>query len=629
MTELWAWVTLLAPVAVATWITISPRLRRSRFGPLLAVGSVMLCAVVATVFFVQGARAEGRWAWMDFDWLVIEIGVLVDQLSILMLLVVGYVGSAIFVFALGYMKGDASIGRFFAKFALFVFSMLGIALANNFLMIFIFWELVGASSYLLIGYYLEKPSAVEAGKKAFLTNRVADFGFMLGILLIWDLTGSFRFSEIEAAVSGGALTGAATWKLTLASVLIFIGAAGKSAQIPFHVWLPDAMEGPTPVSALMHAATMVAAGVYMVVRVFFCFGGVGDVDWGWAPTYVAWSGGITAVLAATIALVQRDIKKVLAYSTLSQLGYMVMALGAGAYTIAMFHLTTHAFFKGLLFLCAGSAIVGCHHEQDMFEMGGLRKKMPITFATFTVGMLALTGIFPLAGFWSKDLIIDALHVQHLTGLQILALATAGLTALYMGRAWMLTFFGKYRGHADPHESPPVMTVPLIFLAICSVLVGGIFYFGAGQEYMGRWSKQIADLYGDFLHINPTSAIISIAVAILGYIIAIAIYGKGFERSEAIKTRFTPIHKLLEHKYYFDEFYLWLVRVVQQSIAVCCRFFEENVIVKGLVGYPVRFTRWSGDRLRQLQQGRLAFYSYCFAAGVTILLFLFFLYPGGR
>ena len=626
-----AWITLAAPMVAAILLTIRPSLRNSPLGPLLAIASVLVCAVSSLILFFgfdpSGSALEGSWSWMDlteYNGPLVEIGVLVDPLSILMLIVVGWVGSAIFIFALGYMKGDPSIGRFFAKFALFVFSMLGIVLANNFLMIFVFWELVGASSYLLIGYYVEKPSAVEAGKKAFLTNRVADFGFLLGIFLVWNLTGSFNFGEIEASIASTKLAGWDTATLALAAFLIFMGAAGKSAQVPFHVWLPDAMEGPTPVSALMHAATMVAAGVYMVVRVFFCFGGIENIDFGWAPNLVAYVGGVTAVLAATVALVQRDIKKVLAYSTLSQLGYMTMALGAGAYTIAMFHLTTHAFFKGLLFLCAGSVITGCHHEQDMFEMGGLRKKMPITFACFTVGMLALTGIVPFAGFWSKDLIIDSLHVAGLGSLQWTATAVAGMTALYMGRAWMLTFFGEYRGHAHPHESPKVMTFPLIFLSIMSLVIGALFYFGGVQNYMAKWTAQAGEL-----HIAMSIAVISSIVALAGYAIAISIYrGGNLERGRALKHKFPQVWNLLWHKYYFDEFYLWLVQKVQQAIAVVARWFEEHIVVGVLVMWPTRFTRWSGDVLRELQVGRVNFYAYVFLGGVTILFFLLFLMQGG-
>ncbi|MGQ0614925.1 MAG: NADH-quinone oxidoreductase subunit L [Planctomycetaceae bacterium] len=607
---------LLAPLLAAVALTLSPRLRASAWGPRLSIASVLFGLAVSLVLWMSGAEGEGRWFWMDLreggGGLLVELGVLVDPLSTMMLLVVCGVGSAIFIYALGYMKGDPSIGRFYAKFALFVFSMLGIVLANNFLMIFVFWELVGASSYLLIGYYWQKPSAVEAGKKAFLTNRVADFGFLLGILMIWKITGSFRFDEIEAAVRGGKLAGTDGGVLALAAFLVFLGAAGKSAQIPFHVWLPDAMEGPTPVSALMHAATMVAAGVYMVVRVFFCFGGAGDVDWGWAPSFVAHTGAATALLAATIALVQRDIKKVLAYSTLSQLGYMVMALGVGAYGVSMFHLTTHAFFKGLLFLCAGSVIHGCHHEQDMFAMGGLRRRMPVTFWTFTIGMAALIGIPPFAGFFSKDLILDALHVRGFAGLQALGTVTAGLTALYMGRAWFLTFFGSYRGHADVHESPRVMTIPLRFLAVASVVLG--FSYAPAQDYLGKWTKPIG-----VLHLNASVAIVSVTAVAAGLLTAWFFFHRRPGAAGSVRLRFPRIHALLENRYYIDDFYLWLVRGVQQAIARACRSFEETVVVKGFVGGLAGGTRGLGDRLRRLQTGRLNVYAYFFLGGVVLLL----------
>jgi NADH-quinone oxidoreductase subunit L len=303
---------------------------------------------------------------------------------------------------------------------------------------------------------------------------------------------------------------------------------------------------------------------------------------------------------------------------------MVMALGAGAFSIAMFHLTTHAFFKGLLFLCAGSVIHGCHHEQDMFKMGGLRKKMPVTFWTFTVGMLALTGICPFAGFWSKDLILDSLHQRHLAGLQLVASATAGLTALYMARAWILTFFGSYRGHAQPHESPKVMTMPLVFLAFVSIWLGWLFT--PFQHYLDDWTKA----FGEPLHIDPTIAIVSSFVVLVGYGVAFFYYGKGIERAGRLKARLKWAYDLLWNKYYIDDFYLWLVRSVQQTIARICRFFEEKIVVGVLVGWPVAFTRWFGDRLRRLQTGRLNFYAYCFLGGVTVLIFcILFFFPGER
>jgi NADH-quinone oxidoreductase subunit L len=612
-----AWLTLLAPLVAAVLLTIAPGLRRSAAGPYLAIASVAIGLATGLWFWRFGADFASVVPWMDLreggGGLVVELGVLVDPLSTMMLLVVGGVGSAIFVYALGYMKGDPSIGRFYAKFALFVFSMLGIVFATNFLMMFVFWELVGASSYLLIGYYWDRPSAVEAGKKAFLTNRVADFGFLLGILLVWKLTGSFDFRGIEEAVRSGALSGTGEGTLALAALLVFMGAAGKSAQVPFHVWLPDAMEGPTPVSALMHAATMVAAGVYMVVRAFFCFSGAG-IDWGAAPQIVAATGALTALLAATIALVQADIKKVLAYSTLSQLGYMVMALGAGAYSVAMFHLTTHAFFKGLLFLCAGSVIHGCHHEQDMFRMGGLRRRMPVTFWTFTIGMLALTGVPPFAGFWSKDLILDALNVRGMASIRFVATATAGLTALYMARAWFLTFFGEYRGHADVRESPKVMTVPLVLLAALSLAVG--FSYGSAQDYLAKWTRAFPE---GALHVDPSIAIVSLAVVAVGYLVAWRFYVRDPAAPARLRARFPRLHALLVERYHIDDFYLWLVRSVQQSVASVCRLFEENVIVRAFVGGNVAAARLLSRVVRAAQTGRLNFYAYLFLGGVVLLL----------
>src|SRR5437667_2192118 len=321
-----------------------------------------------------------------------------------MLLVVTGVGGAIHIYSWGYMREDRGFSRYFAGLSLFTFSMLGIVLANNFLMLFIFWELVGVSSYLLIGHWFERPSAADACKKAFLTNRIGDFGFLLGILMVWGLAGELNFSLIEDQLkqnpaSFGSLA-------TIAGLLIFCGAVGKSAQFPLHVWLPDAMEGPTPVSALIHAATMVAAGVYMLCRVFFLL----DIPGSHALEVIAWIGGFTALLSAVIAVQQNDIKRILAYSTLSQLGYMVMSVGLSGPTPAMFHLTTHAFFKALLFLGAGSIIIALHHEQDIWKMGGLRKRMPVTFRTFLVGPLALAGVWPLAGFYSKDeVLLMAMH----------------------------------------------------------------------------------------------------------------------------------------------------------------------------------------------------------------------------
>ena len=553
-----------------------------------------------------------------------------------MTLVVTGVGSAIFIYALGYMKGDPAMGRFFGKFSLFVFSMLGIVLSPNFFQTFIFWELVGASSYLLIGYYWKKHSAGEAAKKAFLTNRVGDFGFLIGILMVWvavhevaspaDLAtyGAFDFGVIARALGkaspellfGGAAAAA------IAAALVFCGAMGKSAQFPLHVWLPDAMEGPTPVSALMHAATMVAAGVYMVIRAWFVFEGAA-----WAPTLMAWLGAITAFIAATMAVTQRDIKKVLAYSTLSQLGYMTMALGAGAYTAAMFHLTTHAFFKALLFLCAGSVIHGCHHEQDMFAMGGLRKRMPVTFWTWVVGTVSLCGVIPIAGFWSKDEILGSLaHADAVGGhtlLYVVGTLVAGLTAFYMGRATVLTFFGSYRGHAEPHESPPVMTLPLVALAVFSLGIGFISLpaFGHPPEgYSGNAFERFLAAWhpGHPAEMHWSVALISMGVALLGLVLAWRVYTRAVPGTDPLPARLGGLWTTWNELWYVDRFYLWLVRVVQQGLARLAWLFERWIVIQLFMNGIARSTRVLADRVRRVQAGRLSGYVTSFVLGAVLL-----------
>ena len=373
----------------------------------------------------------------------------------MMMLIVTGVGGAIHIYSFGYMREDRGFSRFFACMSLFTFSMLGIVLANNFIQLFIFWELVGVSSYLLIGFWFEKPSAADAAKKAFITNRLGDFGFLLGILMVWTVLGSLNFSTLQQTlIANPAALGTIA---SIAGLLIFCGAMGKSAQFPLHVWLPDAMEGPTPVSALIHAATMVAAGVYMLCRIIFLLDPT-------ALLVIAYIGGFTSLLAALIAIQQNDIKRILAYSTLSQLGYMVMAVGLSGPTAAMFHLTTHAFFKALLFLGAGSVILALHHEQDIWKMGGLRQKMPVTFWTFIIGTLALCGVPPFSGFYSKDSILaqafDQIKSDRLV-LFALAVSVAMLTTFYMFRLFYVAFLGKAKTESAEHayESPPVMAWP--------------------------------------------------------------------------------------------------------------------------------------------------------------------------
>ena len=627
------WAILFLPLAMAALVTVLPGLRRNgKLAALLSIGGVGAALAITVFAYFLPALSHGMTThealvpFLDSGQFHLEFGARMDELALTMTLVVTGVGFAIFVYALGYMHGDASMGRFYAKFSLFVFSMLGIVVSPNFFQTFIFWELVGASSYLLIGYYWKKHSAGEAAKKAFMTNRVGDFGFLLGILIIWTAVGNaanvLDFRALEAAMTGAtgissdAFFGGAA-AAAVAGALIFMGAMGKSAQFPLHVWLPDAMEGPTPVSALMHAATMVAAGIYMITRCFFLFESTA-----WASTLVAWLGGITAILAATMAITQRDIKKVLAYSTLSQLGYMSMALGAGAYTAAMFHLTTHAFFKALLFLCAGSVIHGCHHEQDMFKMGGIAKKMRSTYLTFVIGTLALCGIFPLAGFWSKDEILSAMaHTDRVGGhvvLYVIGLVTAGLTAFYMGRAWFLTFKGEYRGHADVHESPKVMTWPLWGLAIFAVVIGFVGIPGQGnrfEHFLHAWHV------GDPAVFHVSVAAISTVLALGGLIGAFLLYGRAKPGTDPLPEKLGGLWTLWNRLYYIDDFYLWLVKRVQDGIAWLSWQFERWILIGVFINGTAFLVRYGGDRLRRVQNGALTGYVTAFAVGAVILVSL--------
>src|SRR3989440_9444529 len=438
MNSLLPWITLLAPLFSAVVITLFT-LRWKAVSSFISVAAVLVSFACSCLIFTQSGIAAAEFVWIDISGgFKVPLGFTLDQLSKTMLLVVSGVGALIHIYSLGYMRDDEGKSRYFAALSLFMFAMLGIVLANNFVMLFIFWELVAFTSYVLIGHWFERDAAADAANKAFFTNRIGDFGFMLGILLVWMSTGSVVFAGIAPRLS--ILTSHPAF-LTIAALLIFCGAVGKSAQFPLHVWLPDAMEGPTPISALIHAATMVAAGVYMLVRVAFIIQA--------SPTallVIAWVGTITAVMAALIATQQNDIKRILAYSTLSQLGYMVMAIGLASNNAAIFHLFTHAFFKALLFLAAGSVIVALHHEQNIWEMGGLRRNLRITFVTFLIGALALMGCPPFSGFFSKDAILALAWEQNIS-IFILGLGTAFLTAFYTTRLLVIVFFGQPRSQA--------------------------------------------------------------------------------------------------------------------------------------------------------------------------------------
>jgi len=502
--------------------------------------------------------------------------------------------------------------------SLFTFSMLGIVLANNFIEMFIFWELVGVSSYLLIGFWFEKPSAGDAAKKAFITNRLGDFGFLLGILMVWGLLGSLNFSALQnSIVANPAALGAVA---TTAGLLIFCGAVGKSAQFPLHVWLADAMEGPTPVSALIHAATMVAAGVYMLCRVLFLL----DAD---ALHVIAYIGGFTALLAALIAVQQNDIKRILAYSTLSQLGYMVMAVGLSGPTPAMFHLTTHAFFKALLFLGAGSVIHALHEEQDIWKMGGLKKKMPITFWTFIIGTLALSGVPPFSGFYSKDSIFaQALkqgseHPAVGYPLFTVAVFVAALTTFYMFRLFFVAFLGDVRTEKaeHAHESPAVMSLPLVVLAVFAV-VGG--YIGITSIYGSQFTPDaeklsIAQQALEPLH-NIFPMLCGIGAVAIGLIAAFVLYGK--TETDPLPAKLGGLGTAMKNRFYFDEFYEATFIRAHDFIATVADWIDRWLVEGFCIGAIRGGTDLSGRALRLMQTGNLQTYAFLFVLGVAVLLY---------
>src|SRR5256886_3472991 len=594
MNSLLPWCSLLLPLVSAIAITLFTHRSRA-LSSFISIGAVLGSFVCSCLIFTRQGISAREFNWIDFGGVFkVPFGFALDNLSKTMLVLVSGVGSLIHIYSLGYMRDDEGKSRYFAALSLFMFAMLGIVLSNNFVMLFIFWELVGFTSYVLIGHWFERDTAADAAKKAFITTRIGDFGFMLGILMVWAATGSVVFAEIAPRLS--ILTSHPAF-LTTAALLIFCGAVGKSAQFPLHVWLPDAMEGPTPVSALIHAATMVAAGVYMLVRVGFIIQASQA-----ALLVIAWIGTITAVLAALIATQQNDIKRILAYSTLSQLGYMVMAVGLASNEAAMFHLFTHAFFKALLFLAAGSVIVMLHHEQNIWKMGGLSRKLPITFITFVVGALALIGCPPFSGFFSKDAIL-ALAYDRNTPIFAVALFTAVLTAFYVIRMLVIVFFGRPRSDIarNSRESPPVMTVPLIALALLATFGG--FSFFARKFLALRVEREVATVV-------PALAIVAL---IAGTGLAIALYGN--RATEPLKDL-----ELVRHKFYFDEFYNWLIYWTQELLAPVSAFVDRWIIDACAVGGSSRGTWGIGALLRLGQVGNLQGYVFVFGLGVVAVIY---------
>lgn len=573
----------------------------------IGLSFVMAVSIALGIFSAPaGTVYEFSARWLEMPGLHVGMGLLIDSLTAVMLVVVTTVALLVQIYSLGYMKGDPGIASYYAYQSLFAASMLGLVVANNLGQMFVFWELVGICSYLLIGFWFGKYSAKNAAIKAFVTNRVGDFGFLLAILFLQIIFGTLNFSELSSSMAG--YTNMAV--LIPVAILLFCGPIGKSAQFPLHVWLPDAMEGPTPVSALIHAATMVAAGVYLVARAFFIFSAVPQ-----AMTVIAVIGGFTALFAATIAITQNDIKRILAYSTLSQLGYMMMAMGVGAMTAGMFHLMTHAFFKSLLFLGAGSVIVAMHEEQDIWKMGNLYKKMPITTWTFIIGALALSGIPPLSGFWSKDeILLGALASGH-TGLYILGAFVAFLTALYMFRLIFVAFFGSNTaGEKKAHENSAVMTVPLIILAVISVIAG----FVNSPLMDNMFGHYVNSAAGIEPHASIGIMVSSTIIAVAGILTAWLIYQKKVISAENIKTRFSSLHKLLYNKYYIDEIYAWLGACFVDGTARILFWFDVHV-VNGIVNGLAIITGKAGDMLKYTEDGQVQTYALYMFAGIVIVL----------
>jgi NADH-quinone oxidoreductase subunit L len=608
--------------------------RRPAGAAAVSITAIALsCAASLVILFLQ-YRAPGPVQadipWMTGETLLIRMGVLLNPLTALMMVIVTTVSLLVQIYSTGYMKGDPGYSRFFAYLSLFSFSMLALVVADNFILLYMAWELVGLCSYLLIGFWYQKPEAARAARKAFVVTRVGDLGFLVGILFLSLLAGTFDFAGVASFIGGGNLS---QGRVTLIVLLLFCGAIGKSGQFPLHVWLPDAMEGPTPVSALIHSATMVAAGVFMVARLFPIFQASAD-----AMRVVAGLGAFTAAFAALIALAQNDIKKILAYSTISQLGYMMLALGVGGagYTAGLFHLTTHASFKTLLFLGAGS-VIHAMHTNDIRSMGGLSRRMPVTTITFAVAVLAIAGIFTLSGFWSKDEILEAVRGGGHTVLFAAALGTVFLTATYMSRLFFLAFTGASRASAHeqeatpahapaqapahapaaavPHESPAVMTVPMIVLAVLAAGLGAV-----GIPRLGGTLHAFLDPGSSAPGFDAGMALLSTGLAVAG-ILAGWGAARSTARSAAGPDR-TPgfLYLLLANKFYVDELYGVLVRGVLYAITAAVAWFDRHV-VDGMVNLVGGTSKRTGALLRKTVPGKVQLYALVVAGGMLAALVL--------
>ncbi len=619
-------------------------------GTALLLGSALLAFYTAYDYFFVYGKVDGvyqQFIPMKFTWLAftkemsIDMGLVIDPISVMMLVVVTLISLMVHIYSLGYLKGEERFSTYYAYLGLFTFSMLGLVLASNIFQIYIFWELVGLSSFLLIGFYYDKPSAVAASKKAFIVTRFADLGFLIGILVLSYCSGTFDFqtmisrltdpesNEVKNAVASTFLGASA---LTWGAALVFIGGAGKSAMFPLHIWLPDAMEGPTPVSALIHAATMVVAGVYLVARLFPVF----SVTTPGVLEVIGWVGAISAVIAAVIACTQTDIKRVLAYSTMSQIGYMMFALGVSkyggeaglGYTASMFHLFTHAMFKALLFLGAG-AVIHYVHSNEMKDMGGLRKKMPITHITFLVACLAIAGVPPLAGFFSKEEILLAAYHSNTT-IYWIALITSGLTAFYMFRLYFNIFWNKpYEAHGEHHshgsasatstqhasagkEGGFVMMMPLVLLSV-GAAAAGFIPFG---ELVSTDGKALES------HFSLSFSAAPVALGLAGILLALWMYAKNSDKPAKLAASLGGLYKAAYHKFYIDELYLFITKKVLFNIIGRAAAWFDRTIVDGLVNLTGNTTVLVSEGIKKIQSGKVQQYAIIFLGGVILLAVLF-------
>ncbi len=623
------WLIFLLPIF--SFVIISLFLRpffnhKPKLGGYVTIASLIGSLALSVWALIEVMAAPGHQLPVpDINWVVIEggitvhLGLMVDSLAVVMLVVVTLVSLMVQIYSQGYMRGDPGYHRYFAFMSLFTGSMLALVLADNLLFMYVFWEMVGLCSYLLIGFWFHRPAAANAAKKAFIVTRIGDFGFLAAILLLFFNTGTFDIAQLHSLAITGVLAGTT---LTWAAIGIFAGAVGKSAQFPLHTWLPDAMEGPTPVSALIHAATMVAAGVFLVARCYPLFEHSTQ-----ALTTVAVIGGFTAIFAASIGLVMTDIKRVLAYSTISQLGYMMLGLGVGGVAIGIFHLFNHAFFKALLFLGAGSV----NHATGTFDMrgmGGLRRFMPWTYATFVIAALSLAGIWPLSGFWSKDEILAA-SLQNQPILFYLAMITVFMTAFYMFRVVFLTFGGEYRGggaeaHGKPHESPSVMVMPMVVLAVLSVVSGLWNVTGAFGKFMGHGETHsfVAGFFGILAHPLPW---LSLMLAGLGILLAYAIYSAKWLSAERIGSMFKPFYILFSRKYWFDELYEGVIvkNFLVRGLFAGFQLFDTYG-VDGAVNGVASGAIATGKVIRRAHTGQLQLYGLFIGIGIlAIILCLYF------